>query len=321
MKRREGFTLVELLVVIAIIGILVMLLMPAIQAARQAARRTQCTNNLRQIGLGVLNFESARGQLPPGQFRKTVEGDRWAWSVLILSHIEEAAIYDRIDLWQPICSEVNKGNEEHPGPVSEPVSTFLCPSAVTLHETRNGGRIGYLGGTEIWQGLAAIDYLAVSGPHRNSIDPFGRVYERNRGVFQSLKDAGDGALLPLVKIRVTDIANADGTSKTLMLTESTGRGWGDEMKAAAYDGRNIGSVGRSSYKNPEGERIELGSTINLPAPIAWVTEEPFSDHPGGVNVLMVDNSAHFLSDSTDRQVLCHLASRDGMEMLPSDWSN
>ncbi|MBD14236.1 MAG: hypothetical protein CMJ72_03605, partial [Planctomycetaceae bacterium] len=92
-SQQGGFTLVELLVVIAIIGVLIALLLPAVQAAREAARRSQCSNNLKQIGLGLLNYESARGHFPPGQYKpeNVNEKSAYSWSVWHLPYIEQQA--------------------------------------------------------------------------------------------------------------------------------------------------------------------------------------------------------------------------------------
>ena len=94
--RLRAFTLVELLVVIAIIGILVALLLPAIQAAREAARRTQCQNHLKQLSLACLNYESTKKHFPPGFVSQPLVTEAWAWSTFILPEIEEQAIYDRL---------------------------------------------------------------------------------------------------------------------------------------------------------------------------------------------------------------------------------
>src|ERR1700760_4340713 len=94
--KRKAFTLVELLVVIAIIGILVALLLPAIQAAREAARRSQCQNHIKNLALAVLNYESAKKRYPPGFVSEPLKTEAWAWSIFILPYIEEQALYDRL---------------------------------------------------------------------------------------------------------------------------------------------------------------------------------------------------------------------------------
>src|SRR5829696_3724580 len=124
--NRRAFTLVELLVVIAIIGILVALLLPAIQAAREAARRSQCKNNLKQIGLALHNYESARGSFPPGFVSRaaTVDGPGlgpgWGWATHILPYLEESTL--NIDLKReitdPLYDEIR----------IKPFSIFRCPT-------------------------------------------------------------------------------------------------------------------------------------------------------------------------------------------------
>ena len=100
-KRRGGFTLIELLVVIAIIAVLIALLLPAVQQAREAARRTQCKNNLKQIGLALHNYESTFGRLPPGTFggMGTCNDDGLAWSFSILPYLDQAPLYNQIDAY------------------------------------------------------------------------------------------------------------------------------------------------------------------------------------------------------------------------------
>src|SRR6476469_1828653 len=97
--HRTAFTLIELLVVIAIIGVLVSLLLPAVQQAREAARRTQCKNNLKQIGLALHNYESTYNRLPPGNFGGIAgcKDDGLAWSFSILPYIDQAPLYNKID--------------------------------------------------------------------------------------------------------------------------------------------------------------------------------------------------------------------------------
>jgi prepilin-type N-terminal cleavage/methylation domain-containing protein len=140
-RSRPGFTLVELLVVIAIIGILVALLLPAIQAAREAARRSQCSNNLKQIGLAVLNYETSRKSLPQGSLAARVdrEGPYYTtWSVDILPYLEEQNLYDIWDSSVPLEHANNKKLRETFLPA------YMCPSDINMEalivpETGPGG--------------------------------------------------------------------------------------------------------------------------------------------------------------------------------------
>ena len=125
-KLRRGFTLVELLVVIAIIAMLVTLLLPAVQSARSAARRTQCKNNLRQLGLGILNYESAHSSQP--KYHDTAEPYFYSkpgptWSMAILPFAEEQALYDLFDFNKPLNDAANLQATQT---IS---SVFVCPSA------------------------------------------------------------------------------------------------------------------------------------------------------------------------------------------------
>jgi prepilin-type processing-associated H-X9-DG protein len=165
--------------------------------------------------------------------------------------------------------------------------------------------------------MAVIDYLAVSGPHNGIKDRFGVEYGRDRGMFPGLKEKSPDMLQPHPRIRGKSVY--DGLSKTMLLTENTGRGEGTGMHGAVHDGKNIGSVGDDKYKDDAGVEYEVPWAINMAADIAWRMEEPFSDHPGGVNILLADGCIKFLSDATERDVVCALASRDGEEPLPPDF--
>ncbi|HVT30678.1 MAG TPA: DUF1559 domain-containing protein, partial [Lacipirellulaceae bacterium] len=105
--RQNGFTLVELLVVIAIIGILVALLLPAIQAAREAARRAQCQNHLKQIALAVLNYESAKKKFPPGFVSQPSQFESWGWPIFILPSLEEQSLYDQLRPSETMVQDAN----------------------------------------------------------------------------------------------------------------------------------------------------------------------------------------------------------------------
>ncbi len=127
--RRTGFTLVELLVVIAIIGVLVALLLPAVQAAREAARRSQCTNNLKQIALGIHNHHDTYGEMPPSyeNFHPISTGEvRWGWGTYILPFIEQQNLYDRLSPATQAGLTPNATNG-----LQERIDTYRCPSDVT----------------------------------------------------------------------------------------------------------------------------------------------------------------------------------------------
>ena len=136
--RLGGFTLIELLVVIAIIGVLIALLLPAVQAAREAARRTQCLNNLRQIGLAMHGYHDADRCFPPGGWlRRTGEPRmRWlAWSALVLRNLEQPAVYDALNLAVPFDGAANASA------ASVVLSVYLCPSS-RREDPRSSGRGG-----------------------------------------------------------------------------------------------------------------------------------------------------------------------------------
>jgi prepilin-type N-terminal cleavage/methylation domain-containing protein len=120
MKTRMAFTLVELLVVIAIIGILVALLLPAVQAAREAARRTECSNNLRQIGLGLLQYEGTKKVFPTGALST---GNMLSWHAMILPYIEEQGIASQINYKQVGCLQT-----PNHALAMNPIETYFCPS-------------------------------------------------------------------------------------------------------------------------------------------------------------------------------------------------
>lgn len=127
MNRRHGMTLVELLVVMALIGVLIALLLPAAQMAREAARRAQCGNNLKQIGLGLHAYLDTWGGLPPGYISKTDAnrddlGPGWAWSAMLLPMLEQQSVFQRINFHLPIEAAQNEALR------TTVVPLFLCPS-------------------------------------------------------------------------------------------------------------------------------------------------------------------------------------------------
>lgn len=318
-RSARGFTLVELLVVIAIIGILVALLLPAVQAAREAARKTQCKNNLKQIGLGLLNFENTHRQFPPGQKKDCANCDKHGWSSFFLPFIEEGSLHDQIDFKRKFTDPVNKPA------TSSKVAAYLCPSTsrVEEHRSPDGVLTNLTGRPE--EGLACIDYLGVSGPDNNqgrdgtqNCTIFKNLFRhvpprtgRQLGVLIGLRDFEDTPFNFLEPPPMTAKKITDGLSKTMCVTECTGRGVdvGD-----SYNPQGAWANGSNTAHLLLGPNEANPQFQNDPQ-FAWLQEEPFSDHPGGVHALLCDGSVHFLVDGTSRQIVYALATRLNGEII------
>ncbi len=233
-SKRKAFTLVELLVVIAIIGILVALLLPAIQAAREAARRSQCANNLKQIGISILNYESTRRTLPPGAF--LAEGS--AWSAFILPYLEEGAAFDQLEIGEIKDTSINfqwgspggreyrtvdeLGNDYRNMKLVETViQTYRCPSVgMPLHQydlsadnylVMNRVPCSYLG---VASGLAQAQFPIFWFRVQKS-PPQMPLWQGADGILVGIhkdEDVGFGQI-QLRKV-------SDGTSKTVMVGEA-----------------------------------------------------------------------------------------------------
>jgi prepilin-type N-terminal cleavage/methylation domain-containing protein/prepilin-type processing-associated H-X9-DG protein len=215
--RRAAMSLVELLVVMAIIGVLVAMLLPAVQAAREAARRAECQNHLRQIGIAIHLFHDTHRCLPIGctdkrSPRTNPNGRQFAWSADILPHLEEESLWKQIDFNAPYDSAANAAI------ATKTISVYLCPSTARLAIGRAGSLVSdSTGGTA---------YLAAA------ID-FGGIY----GAAQ-VCPAANGVLLYDRPVKFSEIT--DGTSYTLALAEDTGRGW--TMDGEWINGENIYDV-------------------------------------------------------------------------------
>jgi prepilin-type N-terminal cleavage/methylation domain-containing protein/prepilin-type processing-associated H-X9-DG protein len=305
-SRASGFTLVELLTVIAIIGVLVALLLSAVQAARESSRRAHCTNNLKQLSIGLATFESAHAKFPAGQrwsAPRSVPGSyAIAWSATILPQIEQQSISDQIDFRYPLSDPRNLPA------TGQIVSVYLCPSTSNLEPHRSDeGHLLNLGGVA-GEGMACLDYLGISGPAKDAKNPTtGLLYGRQRGILIGTKGFPNSKqLTDPPPIRTKNVT--DGMSNTVWLTECAGRGasvrYGqvDAIHGAWASGNNVTHIDNGI--NDEG------------LPLAWHNERIRSDHSGGAQFAMCDGSVHFLPDSTDKEVIRALCSRDGEELLP-----
>ncbi|TWT32505.1 putative major pilin subunit [Posidoniimonas corsicana] len=222
MKLRRGFTLVELLVVIAIIGVLIALLLPAVQSAREAARRGQCANNLKQIGLGALNFESSYDRLPAGSTTASASsiGGPYlsTWTVDILPYMEEQPLYDR---WDQSVGFVHANNRQLRETI---VTAYTCPSDIEIGTLANPES-----GPLTSQPWAPGSYRAMSGHSLGQSsehywdDPRSQLKSNessmprwSRGMMHCVVD-GPGDYRKLHAVKVSQVT--DGLSKTLLVGE------------------------------------------------------------------------------------------------------
>ena len=291
-----AFTLVELLVVIAIIGILIGMLLPAVQQVREAARRTECVNNLRQLGLGCLNYESALTRFPSGGISNESGFSEIGISVLLLPYIEQIALAD-------VAEEVNSGNhEDYIAPLAfNEVTTFICPSSTPIaqvstrpEEMRNG------------EMPSTIHYYGVMGPALE----FGGERYINSERTTNWGDVGlTGLFSPTDELvydrdranTVSDIR--DGTSNTLAMGEIS---WGQFIDDSPEY--------RHWPRGPHRGQLQWQScakTITHAINSEFVglfNEYAFgSNHPGGANFVMIDGSTRLVQDSIDDSVLAALS--------------
>jgi prepilin-type N-terminal cleavage/methylation domain-containing protein/prepilin-type processing-associated H-X9-DG protein len=356
-KRHDplrGFTLVELLVVIAIIGILVALLLPAIQAAREAARRSQCTNNMRQLGLATLNYESSRKELPMGRKKGSVtrpDGtagavSQWGHLALILPYAEEASLHGLIDFNVPTANSPAR---------LVTVQFFICPSDsedrmnndvcwATNQVWLDAGRTSYRGNGGSDTGQTTV-LSNPSPPPREPTDLEVQAKERNNGVFLTnraikLRQIEDGTshTAMYAELRLGDgdrnvvempgdWFKISGTGQTAneVVTQCNAINPSAAVGAAnqyACSGRNWvhGDYGTSRYNHvmPPNSRScsQASGTFNaIPVNEDGGATTAGSRHSGGVNIGLCDGSTQFVRDDIDLLVWRALGSRNGGEIM------
>ncbi len=337
-KSPCGFTLVELLVVIAIIGTLVGLLLPAIQAVREASRRSTCSNNLKQIGLGLSNNVSAKKCFPPGEKQTCANCDPWAWSALILPFMEENTTYGCLNFAFAPNDQTNNANTGTTAVIGNSgttvvISTYLCPSTTgNTDPSRAANNVitNYYGQTNLAAGLgmACTDYAGVDGPNGSqAVNPAnGKAYASNLGVLLTNSGA-TGAYAVSTTIRPTDIT--DGLSKTIAVVEQAGRGYNanstkKKISGTWADGNNVSAITYAPQAPPltplpwpQGSLPT--STKYMGWCQAYASDEMISWHPDGASADVRWLGAIYADgNSTSRAVA--LSSRNGGENVDQSWT-
>jgi len=324
--RRFGFTLIELLVVIAIIAVLIALLLPAVQQAREAARRTQCKNNLKQIGLALHNYHDVYNIFPFGR------GADWQWDAgghmtlsMLLPYIDQTNVYNTFNFawggWRK--GATMPGNDTSAqsnwAVTLQRIQVFFCPS------NENNGYISWTGACQTQapscdDDSAATHYMPIahsgldgfaarSGCSPSSVDPSAETYHNPTAqCIGALSHRMDGMFWMNSKVRIGDIR--DGTSNTLCFGEhvgNTGTRFREQHGWGAY-----GGVGTQNGIN--------ANWRSTPPLSGWSYNDtlftgPGSYHTGGAHFLLGDGSVRFISQNIDRLKLAALTSRSGSDLV------
>ncbi len=295
MRPTRGFTLVELLVVIAIIGVLIALLLPAVQQAREAARRMQCSNNLKQLGLAIHNYHDTYNSFPGGTY-----GCCWGtWQVSILPYIEQSAMYENYNITDKFAtSDSRYSGADNTDVTTIELDALTCPSdtpnrplgSVTSHNYgANYGNTGYAQGT--------VNSVTFKGA------PFAYVSTNSPDKYFGFRDI------------------TDGTANTILFAEKL-QGEGKDLRAYSWWGDGSSVTGYQTPNSTEPDRIyDAGYCNNLPqknlpcdvstssAPTMFAAR---SRHPGGVQVTLCDGSARFIAETIQVDTWRNLmATQDG----------
>ncbi len=342
-SRRLAFTLIELLVVIAIIAILIGLLLPAVQKVREAAARSTCTNNLKQLGLAAANYEGVFQKIPPslvvelglppggsGQPGYPYPGIVHSWAPNLLPYIEHENVFKLYNMSYPWFSSptIVPGTPDNQSVLKNPIKTFLCPSTPGGASRTVSGSYKF-GVNFPYNGLAVTDYATNSSINPGAITFFGypstttqdalysamRPQLRGKGITPSL---GTPTSEPAAMVGVTD-----GTSNTILLCESAGRpdyyvggtrnttktlndgGWGHHENDYGLDG----AVSKTDPTSPGNCVINCHND-----------NETYSFHTGGANHVFVDGSVRFVRETINPQTYAALITANGGGLTASEIS-
>lgn len=301
-RLRTGFTLVELLVVVAIIGLLVGLLLPAVQAARETARRLSCSNNLKQLALALQLYHDTQQSFPPGSYHPPTHDYSWGMAAFILPYMEQSPKYETIDFSHPHCGQqmVDLQAAGLPDPTSEPIPILMCPSDPASGRSVLTGPSGPLPNSGNCGVLYPSNYLGMAGSNDGNITG---TYAGCGGITE-----GNGMLYSLSRTRYAGVV--DGTSQTILfgeraIPENLGWGWpicgGHECEH--YTSSTLG-VFKGNHSLPE-------YFTHLQHYWSW--------HPGGCSVALVDGSIRFVSYEIDYNTYLALSTRAGSDITGSEF--
>jgi prepilin-type N-terminal cleavage/methylation domain-containing protein/prepilin-type processing-associated H-X9-DG protein len=306
-QPRRGFTLIELLVVIAIIAVLIALLLPAVQAAREAARRMQCANNLKQLGIALHNYHDALDAFPPGWIsRLDPTGDNagpgWGWATLALAFYEHSPLYGAINVNLPIEQPANQtARITRVGVLVCPTDAYLQSSFTVVDATTSSDTLG----ASICE-VASSNYVGVFGTGDPSDIP-GR-------------DSGNGSFFRNKSVRLRDYL--DGTSNTIAVGERSQNlsraTWTGAITQAAVP---ITVLQAENGLDPEGgDALVVAHTGELDGPnsIPAHADQFWALHPAGAQFLFADGSVRLIKARRPLPIFRALATRAGGEIVSEE---
>jgi len=297
---RRAFSLIEVLVVIAIIGLLIGLLLPAVQSTRQSATRTQCTNNLKQIGIALQSYESARKTFPSGyvsQFTSdgTDTGPGWGWGAMILPEMEEGAIYRVIDFNLPIENPANTIRVAN-------IPSFFCPADEVKRVWQAKSRDASGNPIALICEVAAANYVAMYGTSEPGVD-------------------GDGIFFRNSKIGLKQIT--DGSSRTIAIGERAHQlgeaTWAGSVTSAILFPEDITTRGQPHTEHSSGMVLGHAGEGIGPGATGGDVNQFYSLHGDGANFLFADGHVTFLLADMDYKTYRAMATRAGGETISGSY--